>query len=102
VEHLGKNGNPKKVIVEITPRWREIMEKKNTDWSTNVLRTRLMGKFVKVQGWLLFDAERKEEADNTNPKGKKNTRATAWEIHPVTSIEVMQVRTGKLIREQSR
>jgi len=79
----------KKVIIEVTPRIRERAGKKGLDWSTSTLRDRLLGRWVKVQGWMLFDFEHSRQADNTNPGGERNWRATAWEIHPVTSIEVV-------------
>ena len=44
---------------------------------------------VRVRGWMLFDAERKGEAENTAPGWPRNWSATAWELHPVTSIEVV-------------
>jgi hypothetical protein len=39
---------------------------------------------------MLFDMERQDESENTAPGGERNWRATAWEIHPITSIEVVQ------------
>jgi len=36
-----------------------------------------------------FDAEHQGESENTATERAENWRATAWEIHPVTSIEVV-------------
>ncbi len=83
-------GGSKRLIVEVTPRWRHIMQEKGVDWTTRGLRKALLGRWVKVQGWLFFDSEHKNESENTNPGRERNWRATAWEIHPVTSIEVVQ------------
>jgi len=77
------------LIVEVTPRWRYIMGERGTDWSTRGLRDRFLGRWVKVRGWMLFDAEHQRESENTAPGRAENWRATAWEIHPVTSIEVV-------------
>jgi hypothetical protein len=82
-------GGPKRLIVEVTPRWRHMMQEKGVDWTTRGLRTALLGRWVKVQGWLFFDSEHKNESENTNPGRARNWRATAWEIHPITSIEVV-------------
>ena len=82
-------GYTKKIIIEITPRIRALAAKKGLDWSTRALRDKLLGRWVKVQGWMLFDFEHLNQADNTHPGGERNWRATAWEIHPVTSIEVI-------------
>jgi hypothetical protein len=82
----------KRVIVEVTPRWRYAMEKQGADWTTEGLAAALLGRKVRFTGWLLFDVEHLNEAVNTDPadaKGKKNWRATDWEIHPVTSIKVL-------------
>ncbi len=47
------------------------------------------GRWVKVRSWMLFDVEHLNEAENTAP-GRGNWRATAWEIHPVASVEVVE------------
>ena len=78
-----------RVIVEVTPRWRYIMRERDTDWSTRALRDQFRGRWVRVRGWMLFDAEHQRESENTAPERAGNWRATAWEIHPVTSIEVV-------------
>jgi hypothetical protein len=84
-------GSPtQRVIVEVTPRWRAIMAAQGADWSTRALRDRLLGRWIKVRGWMLFDAEHQNESENTAPGRERNWRATAWEIHPITSIEVVQ------------
>ena len=78
------------VIVEVTPRWRAIMAAQGADWSTRALRDRLLGRWIKVRGWMLLDAEHLNESENTAPGRERNWRATAWEVHPITSIEVVQ------------
>jgi len=83
------SGATRRVIVEVTPRWRAIVAARGVDWSTRALRDRFLGRWVKVTGWMLFDVEHKSEAENTAPGRARNWRATAWEIHPVTGIEVV-------------
>ena len=85
-----KAGGSQRLIVEVTPRWRHMMQEKGVDWMTRGLRKALLGRWVKVQGWLFFDSEHKNTSENTNPGRERNWRATAWEIHPVTSIEIVQ------------
>jgi hypothetical protein len=65
------------------------MASRGADWSTRPLRDHFLGRWVKVRGWMLFDAEHKGEAENTAPGRPRNWRATAWEVHPVKSIEVV-------------
>ena len=78
-----------RVIAEVTPRWRAIMREKGIDWSTRGLRDQFKGRWVRVTGWLLFDIEHDDESENTAPGRERNWRGTAWEIHPITSIEVI-------------
>jgi hypothetical protein len=77
-----------RVIVEVTPRWREKMAV-IADWSTAALKKQLLGKRVRITGWLFDDLEHKAEAENSNPGGARNWRATVWEIHPITGITVL-------------
>lgn len=83
------NGEIRRVIVEVTPRWRAIEAANGTDWSTRALRDRFLGRWVKITGWMLFDVEHENQAENTAPGLSRDWRATAWEIHPITSIEVV-------------
>jgi hypothetical protein len=77
-----------RVIVEVTPRWRQKMAG-TFDWSTSALKQQLMGKRVRITGWLFDDLEHKPQAENTNPGAAGNWRATVWEIHPITGIQVL-------------
>jgi hypothetical protein len=77
----------RRVVVEVTPRMRAIMAASGTNWSTTTLRKQFLHKRVKVRGWMTFDAQHSNAAENTNPGSANNWRATAWEIHPVTSLE---------------
>lgn len=83
------------VIVEVTPRIREMLAGQNPpiDWSTNALKKRLLGKRVEFEGLMFFDSPHTSEATNTHPNDPKhnNWRATCWEIHPVTSIQVLGI-----------
>ena len=79
----------KHVIVEVTPQWRATMAAEGIDWDTPALRATLRGHWVRVTGWLLFDVEHADAAANTAPDAPHLWRATVWELHPVTSIEVL-------------
>jgi hypothetical protein len=78
------------VVAEVTPRVREWAAVEGDDWSEESLRRRLMGRRCRVEGWLLYDTEHDGEAENTAPGRALNWRATAWEIHPVTRVEVLE------------
>jgi hypothetical protein len=75
-----------RVIVEITPPMREWAQQRGQDWSTDALAPVIVGRRVRVEGWLFFDAEHDGEAENTRPGNRDNWRATAWELHPVTAL----------------
>jgi len=77
-----------RVIAVITPQWRRIMAKNKIDWSTRAIRAMYWQKYVSIRGWMLFDTEAASRSLNSaNLAGASITRATAWEIHPVTGIE---------------
>jgi hypothetical protein len=76
-----------RVVLEVTPRWRDAARRRGEDWSADALGRTLTGRLCRFEGWLFFDAGHTEEAENTAPGRPGNWRATAWEIHPVTRIE---------------
>jgi len=77
------------VIVEVTPWWRTHVAGAGADWSTDSLRAAVRGRWVRVTGWLMYDVEHQGQAEHTAPGRTGNWRATAWEIHPVTGIEIV-------------
>jgi hypothetical protein len=85
--------NNQRVIVEVTPRLRQHMKSTGVDWTTLTLQSHgdggIKGKWVEVTGWLLFDSEHTDAAENTSPGNPTNWRATCWEIHPITDIRVL-------------
>lgn len=76
------------LVVEVTPRWRQLMQSRGKDWSTEALQAELIGKRVQFTGWLMFDTEHAGQAVNTAPRNRNDWRKTVWEVHPVTAIEV--------------
>lgn len=77
------------VIVEVTPRWRGRMAAHGVDWSTHTLEHELRKHWVRVSGWMFWDAEHWAQSEHTAPGRAGDWRATAWEIHPVTRIDVL-------------
>lgn len=74
-----------RVVVEVTPRMRAKM---GDGWTTSSLKAAMKGQWVTVTGWLFFDSMHIKQSENTNPGESQNWRATAWEIHPITSITI--------------
>jgi len=68
-----------RLVVEVTPR----MRLKTLDQMKA-----LIGKRLKVTGWLMDDTMHKDASEADNPGKRGNWRASCWEIHPVTGIEV--------------
>ena len=78
-----------RVILEVTPPLRDSAKRLGMDWSNAALARELKGRRCRFEGWLLFDFNHAEESENIRPGASSNWRATAWEIHPVTSIKVL-------------
>src|ERR1051325_175729 len=85
------------VVLEVTPPIRDLITETNrgalellSDWSTETLEKQLTGRWVRFEGWLFFDGQHESEAENTAPGRDANWRATAWELHPVTRVEVIK------------
>ena len=79
-----------RIVVEVTPRLREWARSQGNDWSEPALEGALVGRWCRIEGWMLFDREHARESENLSPAGARNWRATAWEIHPVMSITVLR------------
>lgn len=79
-----------RVVLEVTPRGRDAARRRGEDWSADTLRRTLTGRFCRFEGWLFFDAGHADESENIAPGRRGNWRATAWEVHPVTRIEVLR------------
>lgn len=67
------------VMVVITPRVRQ-----DHKWTLDLIRSTIFNDHLQTRfsGWLFFNAK--------HPQDIGQTRATLWEIHPVTQIEVFQ------------
>jgi hypothetical protein len=83
--------NSHRFIAVITPQWKKIAAQNRTDWSTGAIRAKYNQQHVTIRGWLLFNFEVAARSVNSAELGGAGiTRATAWEIHPVTSIQISQ------------
>jgi len=78
------------MVLEVTPRMKEWAKRQGRDWSEETLKTQLLGRWSRFEGWLFFDSHHAGESENIAPGTSGNWRATAWEIHPVTRIEVIR------------
>src|SRR5262249_54026591 len=78
------------VVVEISPFIREWAQRQGWDWSTDALQRTMRGRRVRIEGWLLWDSQHSDDSENTAPGTPENWRATAWEVHPITRIEVIE------------
>ena len=78
------------LIVEVTPHLERWAAANGLDWSAETLERSLVGKWVRFEGWLFYDSGHAKESANTFKEGSDLWRATAWEIHPVTRIEILR------------
>jgi hypothetical protein len=92
------NAPERRVVVEVTPRWRAKMLAQGVDWSTSTLKATYLHHWVTVTGWLMFDSEHANESENTAPNGETNWRATAWEIHPITDLQFDEQAAARHVR----
>jgi hypothetical protein len=85
------NASPREhVVIETTPRIEAWARSRGWNWTAENLKRELIGRLVRFEGWLLFDSSHALESENIAPGMQHNWRATAWEIHPVTKIEVIK------------
>lgn len=86
------------VVAEVTERSRRLASggfltsNIGKDWSTNMLKDKIKGRWVKFTGYMFYDDDHHDESwsvDPDNNTGRSNWRATGWEIHPVMGIEVL-------------
>ena len=86
-----RNNRPRHVVTEVTPWFHDVVP----EWSTNALGqlASYVGGYgastaknpptkVRIYGYLFFD--------EAHASGADSWRGTAWEIHPITKIEVFQ------------
>jgi hypothetical protein len=78
-----------RVIVEVTPRWRKMVATQGKDWSTAALAAALIHHRVQVTGWMMFDIDHANASLNTKTAGAHVWRATAWEVHPITDLQIL-------------
>ena len=78
------------VVVEVTPNFERWIATTGVDWSEEALKSTLVGRWCRFEGWLFYDRQHGKESTNTFEQGSDVWRATAWEIHPVTKIEVLR------------
>lgn len=77
------------MVLEVTPPMREWARSRGWDWSDEKLKG-LVGHWCSFEGWLFFDLTHAGESENIAPGRPDNWRGTAWEIHPVTKIELLK------------
>jgi hypothetical protein len=77
VTKMAGEDRTRSIVVEVTPPLRA----RHPNWRTDLLgQIARKDQRVRISGWLLLDPEHPDQI------GK--TRATIWEVHPVTKIEV--------------
>ena len=80
-----------RVYAVVSPQWRQAVTADRVDWSTGALRAHYLQRWVVLRGWMLFNFEAAGTSLHTvGLSGPELQRATAWEIHPVTSIELQE------------
>jgi len=80
----------KAVVIETTPRVKELAARNGFNWYLPALK-KIELKKIRVKGWLLRDEEHVENSyvDGASGGPTKIHRGTIWEVHPVTSIRIL-------------
>lgn len=83
------------IVVETTPRVRA----NGHPWTPAMLAPHVTaGDSIRISGWLLYDPEHFAQTTNydpDHPSGGTKVRATLWEVHPVTRIDVFDSATNQ-------
>jgi hypothetical protein len=77
------------MVLEVTPYFERLAAAQGGDWSEEKLKQTLLGRWCRFEGWIFFDQVHAKESTNTF-EGSEIWRATAWEIHPITRIELIR------------
>lgn len=86
IDPMDEGNKSKLLVVEVTPRFQKIMHDKGLNWTSRGLRDAFLGRWVKVRGWVFYDAMHDDESASS--EGTRVWRGSPWEIHPVTHIEI--------------
>ena len=78
------------MVLEVTPYFERLGSAQGVDWSEEKLKETLLGRWCRFEGWIFFDQAHAKESTNTFEAGNEIWRATAWEVHPITRIEVIR------------
>lgn len=80
----------KAVVIETTPRVKELAARNGFNWYLPALK-KIELKKIRVKGWLFRDEEHVENSYVDGARGgpMEVHRGTIWEVHPVTSITIL-------------
>jgi hypothetical protein len=87
LDPMDASDKTKILVVEVTPRFRQLMKDRGIDWSQQGLRDAFLGRWVRIRGWVFYDAMHDDESAQSG--SSRVWRGSAWELHPVTNITVI-------------
>lgn len=82
-ENKNESDRSKVMVIEVTPEIRA-----RNGWTFTQLKM-LLNSRVEFTGWMMFDVVHANVALNTVAQNVRIERATAWEVHPVTSYKIL-------------
>jgi len=87
--YISTNKNAKSIaectVIEVTKYSKQL----HPEWDAAYFNTHYKGHKVEVTGWMLYDFEHKNVSSETNPNATKINRKTVWEVHPITSVKII-------------
>jgi hypothetical protein len=81
----------KYVVLELTPRWEKKFKLDDSEYEAmlQTVKDQIEHKWVRFEGWMLYDYLHEDKSESTSPGTSGNWRATPWEVHPVTAYKVV-------------
>ncbi len=74
------------IVTVITPYSRSL----HPDWTTDFFNYKMVGKKVKVSGWMIYNYLKGNLSVETNSNGTQPERRTIWGLCPVTGLEELK------------
>ena len=74
------------IVVVITPYSRTL----HSEWNADLFNYKMIGKKVRVSGWLLYDYSKSSLSIETNSNGAQPERRTIWGICPMTELKSLE------------
>ena len=84
-----KGDHSRVLVAEMSPRIKQLAAVIGYPWNSIKALSSLVGKKVRLEGWLLDDFVHRKDSLIDGGNRKKIQRGSCWEVHPITAIHVL-------------